>query len=213
MTLRRAVYHNPSARSWTAPALDEKNATAIQAFHQQLPGYAPTRLVSLDAVAREQGLKAVYLKDESNRLGLTSFKILGASWGAFKAITQKLGLPTTASLAEVQKLVAERPVTLFAATDGNHGRAVAHMGAILGAKVKIFVPSSMNLETIELIKKEGANLVVVNASYDVAVQQAFTAADEERGILIQDTSFAEYKEIPAVRSAFPRVHQHILTLC
>lgn len=199
MLVRRAVYHNPAASSWTAPALAEEDAAVIDAFHKQLPGYAPTRLVSLDAIAREQGLKAVYLKDEGNRFGLPSFKILGASWGAFKAITQKLGLPATTSLADVQKLLVVKQVTLFAATDGNHGRAVARMGAILGAKTRIFVPRSMTAETKDLIRNEGAFILDVDAPYDVAVQRAFAAASDEDGILIQDTSFSGYKEIPSVR--------------
>ena len=74
-------------------------------FHRGLPEYKPTPLVSLPALAAELGLGALFVKDESRRLGLNSFKILGASY----AISRFEGLRTCFS----------------AATDGNHGRAVA----------------------------------------------------------------------------------------
>ncbi|KKY19764.1 putative acetylornithine deacetylase [Phaeomoniella chlamydospora] len=195
MTIRRAIYHNPLAESWTAPIKEEK--AAATKFHEQLPSYAQTQLVSLDYVAHEIGVKSVLLKDESSRLGLPSFKILGASWGTFCAVTQKLHLPFDTTLDQVQATLSRCPITLFAATDGNHGRAVARMGKILGVPVSIFVPATMHVRTKNFIREEGAEIVECHSSYDMAVQTAFSEAEKVGGILVQDTAFDGYTDIPS----------------
>src|SRR5437764_15218477 len=99
-------------------------------FHRELAGYAPTRLVDASELARYLGVGKVWVKDESSRLGLPSFKILGASWATYQMLTSRLG-GGLADWADLDDLAARlgplRPLTLVAATDGNHGRAVAHV--------------------------------------------------------------------------------------
>ncbi|HLY51273.1 MAG TPA: pyridoxal-phosphate dependent enzyme [Solirubrobacteraceae bacterium] len=84
-------------------------------FHRALAGYAPTPVHRLDAIAAELGLAAVQVKDESSRLGLPAFKILGASRAVERALREKPAVRT-----------------LIAASAGNHGRAVAHAAARRG---------------------------------------------------------------------------------
>ena len=171
----------------------------MSAFHGKLPGYSPTKLIPLPKVAKEIGVKAVYLKYEGWRLGLSSFKILGASWGTFRALASKFNLPLNSDLTALKKALVGAPTTLLTATDGNHGLAVARMGSILETQVHIFVPSSMDPTTIRNIKDEGALVTQINGSYDLAVQIAFETA-KDKGILIQDTAFPGYEEIPSVSS-------------
>ena len=194
--LRRPIYRNPAAKSWRAPPATSPDL--VSAFHRRLPHYAPTTLISLSKTAKEIGVKAVYLKYEGRRLGLSSFKILGASWGTFRALARKFNLPLDSDLAAVKKALNSEPTTLLAATDGNHGLAVARMGNILETQVQIFVPSSMNPTTMQIIENEGALVTRINGSYDQAVQVAFQAAENTKGILIQDTAFPGYEEIPFV---------------
>ena len=125
---RRPLFR-PDAQKWHS----SPDSTVEQAynFHKRLPGYQPTPLVSLEAIAKELGVRAVYVKDESSRLGLPSFKILGASWGTFRALAAKLGFPLESDLDAVRSIAAKSDITLHAATDGNHGRAVAWMGRLL----------------------------------------------------------------------------------
>ncbi|KAI6785276.1 Diaminopropionate ammonia-lyase-like protein [Emericellopsis cladophorae] len=195
MSGARQFNFNPSARSWTAPVAP--NTDAVLTFHQSLPNYQPTNLVSLDEVARELGVKSVVVKDETSRLGLPSFKILGASWGTFRALLRELRLPETATFEEVKKQLEGTPVKLHAATDGNHGRAVARMGSLLAIPAEIHVPRQMSSQTIELIKSEGARVISSNGSYEDAIAAAHARADaDEHGILVQDTAFEGYEEIP-----------------
>lgn len=199
-TLRRPMYRNDRAISWRAPATTPPDA--VRAFHRTLPLYSPTRLVALPKIAEEIGVGTVYLKDEGQRFGLPAFKILGASWAVFRAVTQRLGLPLDADLAAVREGLSktDQLTTLLAATDGNHGRAVARMGSILGMKVQIYVPKRMDVSTAQKIQGEGASVIRVDGSYDQAVELASGTAGKSgrKGILVQDNAFPGYEKIPQV---------------
>ncbi|KAI1361705.1 tryptophan synthase beta subunit-like PLP-dependent enzyme [Xylaria arbuscula] len=191
---RRPVRFNPEAKSWSCPKAEAPGL--VRAFHRQLPDAQPTPLMSLDELAKELGVRAVYVKDESSRYDLPSFKILGASWGAYRAVTRELGLPLDSSIADVRDASASHPITLYSATDGNHGRAVARIGAILGTPVEIHVPAGIDTSTIEKIQSEGAIVVISSTDYDATVMIAHRAAQAGDGILIQDFAFDGYDEIP-----------------
>lgn len=152
------------------------------AFHRRLPGYAPAPVVEL---ADPFGLGSVVVKDESNRFGLPSFKMLGASWATYRTLVGRLGEePDWSTVDELaERLAPLRPLTLTTATDGNHGRAVAHMAALLGFAARIFVPDEMVPARIEAIEAEGAEVVVIDGSYDEAVAAAAASGD----VVIADT--------------------------
>lgn len=203
---RRAAHYNPAARTWTAETtLSAGEIRSIDEFHGQFPG-GPTRLVRLDDVAEELGVGAVYLKDESSRFGLPSFKILGASWGTFRALVRRLGLPVDTGLAAVKAALGARPITLYAASEGNHGRAVARMGSLLSVPAEIHVPADMHESTLAAIQGEGARVVVGEGTYDDALGTALRAAEHEDGLLIQDYSFEGYRDVPQVSRLIP-LHQ------
>jgi diaminopropionate ammonia-lyase len=167
-------------------------------LHRRLPGYAPTRLVDARELAAHLGVGKVWIKDESLRLGLPSFKILGASWATYGALAARLGDPlrewsTVEELSE--QLAPLRPLTLVAATEGNHGRAVAHVAALLGLRALIFVPAGMAAARIAAIEGEGAQVSLVDGTYDDAVRAAAEAADE-RHMVISDTSWPGYEDVP-----------------
>lgn len=167
-------------------------------FHKCLPGYEPTPLRTLPELASRLGLGEILLKDESSRFGLPAFKILGASWAVYRSIAGLLGhelrdWPTIDELkARVDPL---RPVELVTATDGNHGRAVARVAAWLGLGARIFVPRGTVQARIDGIESEGATVIVVDGTYDKAVARA-ADSQSERSLMIQDTSWPGYEEIP-----------------
>lgn len=147
----------PLPRDLAAPGLE---------FHRSLPGYAPTPLVEAPAAARALGVERVLVKDESSRLGLPSFKILGASWAAQRALAGQH--------------------TLACATDGNHGRAVARVARWLNVRAIVFVPADMVPARRAAIAGEGAEVRVVDGSYDEAVERAAALAGADV-LVIQDT--------------------------
>jgi diaminopropionate ammonia-lyase family len=193
---RRSLYFNDEWTSWSSPPIP--STEQVPKFHRSLPGYEQTPLRNLDDLAQEIEVRAVYLKDEGNRLGLPSFKILGASWGTFRAIASRLDLPLDLDLEAFKHALKDSNISLYAATDGNHGRAVARMGHWLGLKVEIHVPAAMNASTIQFIESEGAMVVRSTGTYDDAVLEAQTASERQGGILIQDFAFGDYEDVPQV---------------
>lgn len=193
---RRGVYFNDKWQSWNSDP--DTSTTKVREFHRGLPDYKQTPLVELDGLAKEIGVRAIYLKDEGSRFGLPSFKVLGASWGTHRAITSRLNLSLDCDLETVKQSVVGQNISLHAATDGNHGRAVARMGHWLGLPVVICVPSGMHQSTISLIESEGARVSQSTGNYDQAVLEAQAAAKTDGGILIQDFAFGDYTSIPQV---------------
>jgi diaminopropionate ammonia-lyase len=119
----------------------------------------------------------VLVKDESSRFGLPSFKVLGASWATHRAL-------------------AERPADrLVCATDGNHGRAVAWMARQLGLEATVFVPDNMIPARRAAIAAEGADVQVVDSTYDEAVERAAALAGPGVAV-IQDTAWPGYETVP-----------------
>jgi diaminopropionate ammonia-lyase len=183
--------------------LPEANPTREpQAFHERLPGYAPSRLVDAPGIAAQLGLERLWVKDESSRMGLPAFKIIGASWAVYRAASQALRERTGQEICDrstIEELAAAfeplRPLTLTCATDGNHGRAVARMAKLLGFSARILVPADMAPARIAAIASEGAEVVVHEGTYDEAVARSARDADE-RTLVISDTSWPGYEEVP-----------------
>jgi diaminopropionate ammonia-lyase len=150
------------------------------AFHRSLPGYAVTPLVEAPAAAAALGVRRVLVKDESSRLGLPSFKVLGASWAIHRALRERRR--------------DSRPM-LVCATDGNHGRAVARMAQMLGLEATVLVPSAMVEARRAAIAGEGARVQIVDGTYDDAVEQAAALAGPDR-LVIQDTAWPGYETVP-----------------
>jgi acetylornithine deacetylase/succinyl-diaminopimelate desuccinylase family protein len=179
---RRPVYFNPAARSWAAESAPF--AELVGNFHQNLEGYKKSPLVSVKSVAEEIGVRAVYVKDETNRFGLPTF--LGTSWRTFRALTDRLDLPVDSGIEAVKARLSKQPISLYAATQGDHGRAVARVGALLAIPVEIHVPSDLIAETIALVEAEGATVVKSKGNYSAALLEAAAASQKENGILVQE---------------------------
>lgn len=168
-------------------------------FSWGLPGYVPTPLVEISPLANELNVGKVFVKDESSRLGLPAFKILGASYAVSRALSKRLGSVDEAlPLHELRDRLVNESVRLVAATDGNHGRAVAHVARDLGLPARIFYPSSLTVEAKGAIVGEGAETVEMNTSYDELVSAAaeFARLEGSDAVLIQDTAWPGYEEVP-----------------
>jgi diaminopropionate ammonia-lyase len=121
-------------------------------FHRGLEAYAPTPLRSLG--------DGVWIKDESDRFGLPAFKVLGVSWAVERAVR---------SDPSVKALVA--------ASAGNHGRAVAHVAAQRGMYCRIMLPARSVPARREAIEAEGADVEVVDGTYEDACLRATRYAE------------------------------------
>lgn len=198
-TLNSYWYPNPRARQWRTAAATE---SALR-FHRTFEAYEATPLTALPTLAVELGVGQVYIKNESSRLGLPAFKILGASWATCRALCERYGLDTEEmTVPALRKHLAGLAVngtkpTLVAATDGNHGRAVARMARLLGIEARIYIPKGLSDAAVAGIESEGAQLIPMDAIYDKVVEAAAASVTEgSQDVLVQDTSWVGYTDVP-----------------
>jgi diaminopropionate ammonia-lyase len=165
-------------------------------FHQSMPGYRRTPLVGVPSLARDLGVASLLVKDLSACFGLPAFKIMGASWAVNHAIGERLGAPPAPDFARLlERARGLRPLRLVTATDGNHGRAVAYMAALLALEATIYVPAGTARARVDAIASEGARVEVVDGTYDDAVARAARDAGP-RCLVVSDTSWPGYESIP-----------------
>jgi diaminopropionate ammonia-lyase len=167
-------------------------------FHRTIPGYAPTPVHLLSKLAGDLGVGELWAKDESQRLGLPSFKILGGSWAVNRLILERAGLPFEGSgWAELQAAAARMGgLTLVTATDGNHGRGVAHMARELGLGAVVFVPDETRPARIKALEDEGAVVRVEPGTFDQAVEAATAAAASQGWLLVVDLAIGRDLTVP-----------------
>ena len=152
-------------------------ARKVRAFHRTLPGYGATPLRELRSLAAAMGLGAFWVKDESPRFGLNAFKALGGSYA-------------------IHSLLKDAPQTFVTATDGNHGRGVAWAARVLGQRAVVYMPRGSARERLENIRAQGAQAEIIDMPYDDVVRYAKRQADANGWVLVQDTAWPGYTDIP-----------------
>ncbi|MBO0524294.1 diaminopropionate ammonia-lyase [Clostridium botulinum] len=180
--------------------LGEEEIKKARDFHQSFPQFTKTPLVNLDNLAKHLGIAGVYVKDESYRFGLNAFKVLGGSFSMGKYLAKRLGKDI--SELSYEKLTSEEArkklgdITFITATDGNHGRGVAWTATQLNQKSIVYMPKGSSLTRLENIRKEGAKASITEFNYDDAVRLAASEAKENGWVMVQDTAWEGYEEIP-----------------
>ena len=154
-----AQYSNHPADDGESEFFGLKAADASLAFHRTVPGYEATKLVDLKALAAHLGVKQLFVKDESTRFGLNSFKGLGGSRCVADVMSRQLGLDPEHPDFELltrRSREAASPITFCTATDGNHGRGIAWSAKAMGQKCVVWLPAGSAPERVENIRALGA---------------------------------------------------------
>ena len=187
------------ARSDVTP-FGVETAKRTRAFHASFPEYAVTPLADLSGLAKELGLGGVYVKDESYRFGLNAFKVLGGSFAIGSYLAGRLGvdigqLPYDRMTGkETREKLGD--ITFVTATDGNHGRGVAWTANRLGQKSVVYMPKGSALERLENIRALGSDASITELNYDDAVRLANQGAEKYGWVMVQDTAWEGYEDIP-----------------
>jgi diaminopropionate ammonia-lyase len=194
---RREEPYGPSERAILNAAAHEEAFREISSWR----GYEPTPLLSLPNLAAALGLKTLWIKDEGKRLGLRSFKALGGIYGVYRTLLGALaeeGINPVPSLELMAGTHGEltQPFTITCASVGNHGQAVARGAALFGCRARIFLPSNTATFRREAIQSLGAEIVEVDGSYDEAVVASAERAEAEGWLVVSDTAYPGYEEIP-----------------
>ena len=197
--------------AWTPNRMKKANGVSVarfgpaevnkaKDFHRSFPEYQETPLHSLEALANSLGIAGLFLKDESFRFGLKAFKVLGASFAVARHLSKRLGIDvsqldrTKLVSPEIRKRIGD--ITFVTATDGNHGRGVAWTARQLGQKAVIYMPKGSSPTRLENIRAEGASASIIDGNYDDAVRLAAQGAREHGWVVVQDTAWQGYEEIP-----------------
>ena len=200
-------FHNPAAGHGIAYPADLRNIASLDAARQAAadisawPGYRPTPLYDLSPLAAEAGVARIWYKDESQRFHLKSFKALGGAYAVAcllrREIERRYG-----EIATIDDLVSGRYRDLAAntviscATDGNHGRSVAWGCQLFGCPCIIYIHRDVSEGRKQAMEAFGASVVRVDGNYDESVRQADRDAKTEGRVIVSDTSYPGYREIP-----------------
>lgn len=170
----------------------------VRAFHNSMWGYYhETPLLELKELAKWFGVKNIFVKDESPRFGLKSFKVLGGSFAIASYLSQKSGKPLNFDELTYEKLQNKvGNVTFATTTDGNHGRGVAWVARILGFPAVVYMPQGSAKARVEAIRHEGAIVKVTELNYDDTVRLLANDARNNGWVVIQDTAWPGYEKIP-----------------
>jgi diaminopropionate ammonia-lyase len=193
-----AAEHYGAARS---AVLSHSGFRAALAEIASWPGYAPTPLLALPALARRLEVASIHYKDERGRFGLRSFKALGGAYAVANVLRRKVMEATGRDVASHELLSGAfadivEAATVTCATDGNHGRSVAWGARLFGCRCVIFVHQHVSQGRRDAIAHYGAEVREVKGNYDDAVRHAAATAAAEGWTVVSDTSYPGYREIP-----------------
>ena len=193
-------YERKSGPKYNLDFLNLESAKKVQSFHASFPVYKETPLVELKHTAKSMGLGNIYIKDESYRFGLNAFKVRGGSYAIGNYLAKRLGKSITEMPYE--KLVSGEikrelgDITFVTATDGNHGRGVAWTAKQLQQKSVVYMPKGSAEERLMNIRAEGADASITDLNYDEAVRLANSQAEQKGWVMVQDTAWEGYEDIP-----------------
>lgn len=192
------VKDNPD---WNTPGFEFLNNSDMLDFHKSLPGYTPTPLVPLPHTAETIGIKELYVKDESHRFGIKAFKAIGASYAIYRFLKQQWEsrfhtLFNEKSFHDPEVLKKLGSFTFCAATDGNHGRAVAWTANKLKQRAVIYMPENTAAARIENIHRENGEVVLVPGTFDDCVAKCAKDAEANVWQAVSDTAYPGYMELP-----------------
>lgn len=180
--------------------LKKEEINKARTFHKSFEQYSKTPLQDLNQLAEHIGVGGIYLKDESYRFGLNAFKVLGGSFAMAQHMAKKLGKDI--SQLGYENLISDKikktlgDMLFVTATDGNHGRGVAWTANQLNQKSVVYMPKGSSQIRVENIRKEGSDVTVQDMNYDDCVRLAAKYAEENNGVMIQDTAWEGYEDIP-----------------
>jgi diaminopropionate ammonia-lyase len=200
MSFEIIQHQRESANKPSVEHLGLEVAQKVNRFHKSFPIYEPTPLRELENLASKLGVKNIMVKDESYRFGLNAFKVLGGSYAIGSYIAEKMDmdiddLPYDKMISdEVRSKIGD--ITFISATDGNHGRGVAWTVNELKQKSVIYMPKGSAKERLDNIRAAGADAEITDLNYDDAVRLANSHANENGWVLVQDTSWDGYEDIP-----------------
>lgn len=170
----------------------------VRAFLHPWPAFKPSPLKTVQV----DGVGAVFLKDESARLDLGSFKALGGTYAVYRLLedrwTENSSAPLPADVRDAKLRDFARTLTFICASAGNHGMAVAAGARHIGAHARIHLSETVSQRFADRLIAQDAQVVRSGASYEESVAAASRDVEASNGILLADASWPGYHRPPAL---------------
>lgn len=179
------VDNHPSMSATVLQTLNDIPAPSVNAgsparLLTQCPKAAQTPLIQSPALAARAGVHQVFVKDERARMGLGSFKALGAAY-------------VIACDAQAGGATGQTYVT---ASAGNHGLSVAAGAAAFGAQAVIYLAASVPDAFAARLRGLGADVRRAGDTYEQSMAAALDAAHANGWVLLSDSSWPGYVDRP-----------------
>lgn len=160
------------------------DAGHVLALLSRCPAYRPTPLLHIPSLGKAIGGASLWVKDETARMGLGSFKALGAAYAIARDAVAVAGGGDLASA-----LASRIYVT---ASAGNHGMSVAAGARVFGANAVIFISETVSDAIAERLRGKGARVIRQGHDYEASMAAAAAAADDNGWILLSDSTWPGY---------------------
>ncbi|AOA58517.1 diaminopropionate ammonia-lyase [Acinetobacter larvae] len=187
---------NPHRKAHHSALFNVAIAQQIRGLHEKMPQYRNTPLLSLQNLADHLGLKHIYVKNEADRLSLGAFKVLGSAYALARLLSEKLAIPLADFDFEQIARDHAQSMVFITATAGNHGRGVAWIAREMKQNAVILMPKGSSQASVDKILALGAKCHVSDLNYDDTVRLAQQLAERYQWVLVQDTAWETYQEIP-----------------
>ncbi|ATG45443.1 hypothetical protein PhaeoP18_03788 (plasmid) [Phaeobacter piscinae] len=174
--------------------MNKINVTLDPAKPQQMlhacPAYRPSPLASHEVNGQQ-----VWIKDETDRMGLGAFKAMGGVYAVAELLMRETGL-TENDLTSDAGRAAASSVTFVCASAGNHGMAVAAGARLFGAACRIHLADTVPEDFVQRLRAKGSEVVRSGATYEESIAAAIKDAEESGAVHLADGSWPGYTESP-----------------
>ena len=168
----------------------KSDAHAVGALLALCPAHEPTPLIASAVLAGKAGVARLCIKDERGRMGLGSFKALGAAYViAHHAESARQGDDWAHALSGR---------TYVTASAGNHGLSVAAGARVFGAQAVVYLADTVPEPFAAQLRGMGATVVRAGDTYEASMDAAAQAARDKGWTLLSDSSWPGYTELPTL---------------
>ncbi len=178
-----------SSEAGMAAGTIETDAGAARALYALCPVAMETPLIDADGLAKEIGVAELHLKDERQRMGLGSFKALGATY----AIAKMAAARADAHDAAAMKTALEG-VTFVCASAGNHGLSMAAGARLFGAKAVVYLADTVPENFAEKLRSKDSIVIREGDDYEASLEAAEKAAEGNGWFLLADGTWEGYSD-------------------
>ena len=192
---------NTQVHKCDTSAFSHAQTKNVRRVHGMIADCAPTALRELPDLANRLGVRAVFIKDESSRFGLNAFKGLGGIYAMYRMICEALELDPEAATPDMLRSSPYREkireMHFATTTDGNHGKGVSWAAGVFDCHAHVFMPKGSVEVRAQAIRDAGnAEVTITDMAYDDCVAWTARTAKDEGWLLIQDTSWEGYEQVP-----------------